>query len=489
MRASLVAALAAGLFTSSIDALNLAKRDVPRVVGMPLQRRETSKIVVSPSLRKRSTVMQTLDNFESGSLYFANATIGTPPQNFRFHVDTGSSDLWANTDSSQICEQTQGDVDPSSGNIPCSISGTYNANQSSTYKYVNSEFEIKYADGTGAQGDYVTDTFNMGGATIQNQQFGVGYNSSSSEGVMGIGYPNLEAIVQSPDAPNGAQSYANVPQAMVQQGLINSQAYSLWLDDLNSLTGSILFGGVDTAKYQGSLVTMDIVGEGPRNQTLEMVVTLDGIWVNVNGKNQTALTQSTSVLLDSGSTLSYIPNDAATTIMQAVGAKYVASQQLAFCSCSLANSSDTIGFSFANGQKVITADMTDLVLQGGISESLDCTFGIAPQTQAGGDGASYTLGDTFIRNAYVVYDITNNQISLAQTDRSATDSNVMEIQNGTSGVPDVTGSAAPAGSTAGCTAAAVQGGCSSSSSGVMPTAAPNLAAAAIAGAGLMFAAI
>ena len=490
MKASVLAALAATLLTSSTDALQLAKRDNPRVVGFPVQRRQTSKIVVSSALRRRATVTQTLDNFEDGSLYFANATIGTPGQNFRFHLDTGSSDLWANTQGSQICQATEGNTGPDqNGNIPCSVSGTYNANDSSSYNYVNSDFQIKYADGTGAAGDYVTDTFSMGGATIQNQQFGVGYQSTSSEGVMGIGYPRLEAIVQSPESDSNTASYSNIPQSMVQQGLINSQAYSLWLDDVNSLTGSILFGGVDTAKYQGSLVSMDIVKE--QGEFLEMVVALDGAWVNADGKNQTVLTDQTFVLLDSGSTLSYLPNDTANAIIDAVGAQYDPEQQIAFCSCDLANSSSVVGFSFAGGQKVITASMTDMVLEGGISRSLDCTFGIVPEPASSSAGASFTLGDTFIRNAYVVYDISNNQISLAQTDQTATDSNVMEIQNGTSGVPDVTGSAAPPSATLGGDSGAVggSGNSASSSSGVMPTSAPNIAAAVIAGAGLMFAAV
>ena len=487
MKATGVAALAACLFTSA-DALTFAKRENPRVVGMPIQRRDTSRIVASSSLRRRAqTIGQTLDNFEGGSLYFANCTIGTPPQNFRFHIDTGSSDLWTNTDGSQVCRSKSG----GQGDIPCSVSGTYSANDSSSYNYVNSEFQIKYADQTGASGDYVTDTFSMGGATIQNQQFGVGYRSTSSEGVMGIGYPSLEAFVQNGDDGDSFSQpspYANVPQAMVQQGLINSPAYSLWLDDINSLSGAILFGGIDTAKYMGSLVTLDIVKEN--GQALEMIVELNGISIDVGGQNQTVLSQTIPALLDSGSTLSYLPSDTADSIFQAVGAQYDSQEELAFCSCNLANSSDTMSFSFGDGQKVISISMSEMVLQGGISNSLDCTFGIVPQPeQSGGSGTSFTLGDTFIRNAYVVYDIANNQISLAQTDRDATSSNVMEIQDGTDGVPDVTGSAAAPSATLSGGTNAIQGdgSGSSSSSGVMPTTAPNIAAAVVAGAGLLFA--
>jgi hypothetical protein len=68
MKSTLVAALAAGIFTSS-EALNLVKRETPRVVGIPIHRRDTSVIVASPSLRKRASkaIQETLDNFEVGA--------------------------------------------------------------------------------------------------------------------------------------------------------------------------------------------------------------------------------------------------------------------------------------------------------------------------------------------------------------------------------------------------------------------------------------
>jgi hypothetical protein len=105
------------------------------------------------------------------TLYFCNITLGTPGQQFRLALDTGSSDLWCNTANSTLCS-SQGD--------PCVTSGTYNSNSSSTYKFVSSDFNISYADGSGASGDYVTDTLSMSDVTLSNFQFGVGYTSSSS---------------------------------------------------------------------------------------------------------------------------------------------------------------------------------------------------------------------------------------------------------------------------------------------------------------------
>lgn len=57
---------------------------------------------------------------------------------------------------------------------------------------------------------------------------GFATDSSIGVGIMGIGYNSSEANV---DTGNGTV-YANLPQAMQNAGLINANAYSLWLDDL-----------------------------------------------------------------------------------------------------------------------------------------------------------------------------------------------------------------------------------------------------------------
>ncbi|CRK36333.1 hypothetical protein BN1708_019988, partial [Verticillium longisporum] len=102
------------------------------------------------------------------TLYFVNATLGNPPQQFRLHLDTGSSDLWVNTANSQLCQEVPN---------PCALSGMYAANQSSSYNYLGSYFNISYVDGSGATGDYVTDDFNIGGTVLTDFQFGIGYES------------------------------------------------------------------------------------------------------------------------------------------------------------------------------------------------------------------------------------------------------------------------------------------------------------------------
>jgi hypothetical protein len=388
----------------------------PRVIGLDIQRRHLPNPVEHDQLRRRAgTVQQTLDNLET--LYYANASLGTPAQNFRLHIDTGSSDLWVNTKNSPLCQQ---------GGNQCGESGAYSANDSSTYKYVNSVFNISYVDGSGASGDYATDTFRFGGQTIKALQFGIGYQSTSPEGILGIGYPINEVAV----ARAGLNPYPNLPQKMANDGLISSNAYSLWLNDLDSSTGSILFGGVDTDKFHGELKTLPIIPE--RGQYAEFIIDLTGL--GQNGRNDSIFAnQNVPVLLDSGSSLMYLPNDVARTLYQKYNAQYDSRQGAAFVDCNLANQQGSLDFDFS-GVK-ISVPLNELVIVASVSRGQEiCLLGVGP---AGSSVA--VLGDTFLRSAYVVYDLDNNEISLAQTNFNATSENIREIQKGSDGVPNATG--------------------------------------------------
>lgn len=378
------------------------------------------------------------------TLYFCNVTIGTPEQNLRLILDTGSSDLWCNAANSTLC---------SSSRDPCRIPGSFDPNSSSSLSYVSSDFNITYADGTGAAGDYVTDTLHIGGTTVKNFQFGIGYSSSSagkscqgmrlvkplfriltaldSEGVLGIGYPSNEVQV----ARFGDDAYPNLPRFLMQKGLIQSSAYSLWLNDLEASTGSILFGGVDTEKYHGDLRTLPV--QSINGGYSELIIALTGVSLNTKSRDRHLSSGElpAAVLLDSGSSLSYLPDSIAEEIYRDIGVTYEPSTGAGYVPCSLARDDINITFTFSSPE--VTVGIKELIIDGGglrfSNGDRACIFGIVPA----GDSTA-VLGDTFLRSAYVVYDLTNNEISLAQTRFNSTKSNVFEIQSGDDAVPNAT---------------------------------------------------
>ncbi|KAG0637706.1 aspartic peptidase domain-containing protein [Tuber brumale] len=383
-----------------------------------------------PRLRKRdssSTVRQRLDNLDY--LYYANISIGTPPQNLRLHLDTGSSDVWVETMNSYICQQPQ---------RPCRGTGTFDPDRSSTYERVSGDFDISYVDGEYARGEYGKDVFTLSdGVKVAGLQFGVGLESTSTDGIMGIGFSLNEVQVQRLNK----SPYRNLVDLMVDQKLIRSRAYSLWLNDLNAITGEVLFGGVDTAKFTGSLTTLPMDKRLGEAKAREFAITLTSVSiVNSSGDSLTLTTNgyASPVLLDSGSTYTYLDPDLAKELSEQVGAQPLDQYGVAVVPCGVRgyNGSVTYGFSGAT----ITVPLSELVVDardrsGKPARFSDgtplCYWGIL----SSGDLGANVMGDTFLRSAYVVFDLDNEEISLANTLYNATDSRIREIGTGKSAVP------------------------------------------------------
>jgi hypothetical protein len=403
----------------------------PRVLGLELQRNKIQDPVANDRARMQrrdGLVEVAVDNLDT--LYFLNATIGSPPQPIRLHLDTGSSDLWVNTPGSALCSvRTETN--------PCDAGGVYSANKSSTYEYLGSYFNISYIDGSGASGDFVTDTFRMGDVSLSNLQFGVGYVSTSAQGILGIGYPKNEVQV----SRAGLQPYDNLPARLAADGLISSNAYSLWLNSIDADTGSLLFGGIDRARYQGSLYSLPI--QKVNDDFSEFFVTLTRLRL---GSTIVEDDMALGVLVDTGSTLTYLPDDIVETIYNMTNAVFEPQEGVAFVPCALGDQPANMTFFFSEPASIavplneLVIDLVDVTgRQLSFSNGVPaCLFGIAP-TQ----GSASVLGDTFLRSAYVVYDLENHEISMAQTIFNTSDSDIVEIKGGKRSVPGATLVSAP----------------------------------------------
>ena len=255
------------------------------------------------------------------------------------------------------------------------------------------------------------------------------------EGVLGIGYTTNEVAIN-----DDGQTYANLPKAMVNKGLIKSNAYSLWLNDLDANTGSILFGGVNSAKYHGSLETLPI--QKVNGVYSEFIIALTSVVLSKSSKtkNYTSSSLPAAVLLDSGSSLTYLPDEITQDIFDDLDVTYEESEGVGYVPCSIAEKNINISYTFSS--PTIHVGINELVLDSGgmnyKNGEAACVFGIVP---AGSSTA--VLGDTFLRSAYVVYDLANNEISLANTNFNSTDSDILEIGTGDDSVPGATAVANP----------------------------------------------
>lgn len=320
-----------------------------------------------------------------------------------------------------------------------------NPDSSTTFNDTGFEFEISYVDGSYSKGDYFTDAFQIANTSLSGLTMGLGNDTTIAYGLVGVGYTTNEAIINTEQSLDAA--YSNLPALMMEQGVIATNAYSLWLNDLDASTGSILFGGIDTEKYQGDLTRIDIQLDNETDTYDSFIVSLTSLHaVSSSGTDELSSQHfPIPVVLDSGTTLSYLPNDIAKQIWVETGAVYMASVGLALIPCRMQKSTGYFSFGFGgpHGPRInVTMDelVLDLVISGpaptfsaGEYAGEDaCEFGVQNTT------GTNLLGDTFLRSAYVVYDLTNNQVAMAPTDFNATDSHVVAFESKGAAIPSAT---------------------------------------------------
>jgi hypothetical protein len=208
----------------------------PKVVSFDLTKREIiGDSLVENKLRRRAkSVAATLYNAQSNLLYLVNATIGSPGQQFSLQLDTGSSDIWIPSAGSSAC----------TGRTKRCVNGAYDESKSSTYADVGQdEFLISYVDKTKIAGDYINETFGIGGITLQQMTMGLARQSSEPDttspfqGIVGVGFDTGEAIFS-----QAGITYPNIISQLQLQGFINTRAYSLWLNDRGKFTSGYHFG-------------------------------------------------------------------------------------------------------------------------------------------------------------------------------------------------------------------------------------------------------
>jgi hypothetical protein len=153
------------------------------------------------------------------------------------------------------------------------------------------------------------------------------------------------------------------------------------------------------------------------------------------------------VILDSGTTLTYLPDQIAKDIYTGVGA-VVSTTYGVVVPCDLQNSPATFNFGFGNSNgPVIVAAISQFVLPFPdnfptptfrATGKKACRWGI----QASGSRPNL-FGDTFLRSAYVVYNLDNDEVGIANAILNSTKSNIQEISNSKQ-IPGVSSTAAGA---------------------------------------------
>ncbi|TFY69991.1 hypothetical protein EVJ58_g71, partial [Rhodofomes roseus] len=220
-------------------------------------------------------------NIEANDVgYIATVQVGTPAQDFKFLMDTGSADMWVGSEDCTTQGTTQG----------CGNHTFLGTNSSSSFAQIGKQFQVTYGTGQ-VQGVTCSDNVNIAGLALNNHTFGVANVESTDFSADTVPFDGLMGLAQSTLSEEGANT---PPESLAQNGLIEQAITSFKIsrlaDQLND--GEVTFGGLDTAKFdQASLVTVDNVSQEGFWEGAMDAVTADG---------QDLGLQNRSAILDTG---------------------------------------------------------------------------------------------------------------------------------------------------------------------------------------------
>ncbi|KAK7743312.1 hypothetical protein SLS62_010684 [Diatrype stigma] len=360
--------------------------------------------------------------------YVVNASVGTPPQNLTLSLAPAASESWVMK------------YDDYYDGYDYYGYGAFAPGNSSTFESVeNDTFSAYGDDGSFAYGDRVRETLWLGGGPLSNVTMGLVTSASTQMGgVLALGFN--ESSSSSSSSSSYAGDVPNVPDHLLASGLVNSTAYSLWLDDASAGSGHVLFGAVDRAAFEPPLIRIptmsgyygsnyyyDYSGWNLPLASLNYSRSAAGALQQPLIANQTAL-QDVVVAINPTFSVSILPFFLAQPIWDLAGAAYDSDFGMALAFCDAASNITArlaLQLYGADGP-VINIPVSDLVLDSDwVSSDPDtdakrCRFGVQNGTdssEASSEWYSYdldfTLGAPMLKRTYTVFDLASQEMGFA----------------------------------------------------------------------------
>ncbi|KAK1961579.1 eukaryotic aspartyl protease [Colletotrichum sublineola] len=363
----------------------------------------------------------------TGIIPLVDVGIGNPPQIVRMVFDTGSSDLIAAEAGSTVCKSPEQQCTMGKTGLEL---GSFDPKQSKGVERVTGQsLDTSFGTGEKYRGPMIKETVTLGGVQVPTAQIGLmetGYipPNTPSFSVFGVGPMGNEGT---------SKLYTNVPARMKEAGVVSRNAYGVYLNDFSGSDGSVTFGGIDTAKFDGKLQELPLVRD--RNGNFgQFLVSFSSM--SVSGQAGTGAPENTvnfvprpvPALLDTGNPALDLSVEVVTEMARALRVGTFRDGDTTLLSplpCSWGDTmSLVLGFNQDTVKMRVPLSLLLVPLKGQNGAEGQCS---TPQIIGSREVEFTSLGAPFLQAVYAVYDLDRNKISLAQAKMNVTRTNIVPL--------------------------------------------------------------
>ena len=407
-------------------------------------------------------------------LYYVNSTFGTPGQEQRLRIDLSQPYIWL----------VSGEIYPQCNKLGsgCLNGSLYYPLQSTTSNLVDDDYiRLQFLDLISINGTKYRDNMNFtqlstvkngtslndsnvlwnetqGWLTINSTSFILANETGSLvHGALGLSGPISVPASDSVSSLNFDDSYYFLTH-LKNAGVIETSSYSLWVNNASNHSvdgqinranaGTLLLGSVDPKYYDGDLISFGSIPFKDESSgylsTGYPIVPMSRVSIANSEQEAVNLTDSSflqPVFIHSRYLYSYLPLSLIIQVSIQTNAVYMESLDRWLVACDIGDMGSNLIFEFGNlNISVPTVDFLGATYNMYSNSSLRFTNGkeACYLKMYPNYATSFSvLGQSFIKNAYIVHDVDNSNIALAQAasdeavEKAANNSPAKKIESST----------------------------------------------------------
>ncbi|XP_011621574.1 aspartic proteinase-like protein 2 [Amborella trichopoda] len=356
------------------------------------------------------------DPFTFG-LYFTKVQLGNPPKEFYVQIDTGSDILWVTCASCRGCPNTSGlgitleffnpqqssTASMMSCTNPKCIAATRSSEAGCSSKS-SCDYSFQYGDGSGTNGHYVSDTMHF--QTVVGDD---STSNSSASVIFGCSDSQTGGLTKSDRAVDGILGLGQSDLSIISQLSSQGVAPKVFSHCLRAGGGGILVLG---EIVEPGIVYTPIIQSLPHYNLNLQSISVNGQTLSIDSSVfATSSTQGT--IIDSGTTLAYLADEAYDPFVNAIAAAVsqsartvpVKDNQCFVAASSLDGIFPTVTLNFQGASMKLNPE-DYLIQQGSVDNAIIWCIGWQKN-----QGQSLTiLGDLVLKDKILVYDLENQRI-------------------------------------------------------------------------------